>query len=112
VEESVMRKHVLSLLTACTLVFASLSSISLAAEAQPSKPNAAAERGRVNLNTASAAELESLPGIGPALAQRIVEYRQKNGPFKRIEDLLSVQGVGPKMLEKLHTKLTIDSAAR
>jgi len=49
---------------------------------------------KVNLNTAGAAELETLPGIGPSYARRIVEYREKNGPFKRVEDLLNVQGIG------------------
>ena len=57
--------------------------------------------GLLNINTASAAELESLPGIGPALSQRIVEDRQANGPFQSIEELDRVRGIGPALLEKL-----------
>jgi len=55
----------------------------------------------VNINTASAVEMESLPGIGPVIAQRIVEYRQQYGPFTAVEQLAEVKGVGPKKLEKI-----------
>src|SRR5689334_24463734 len=48
----------------------------------------------VNINSASVQELDGLPGIGQKMAQRIVDYRQKNGPFKRLEDLMGVQGIG------------------
>jgi competence protein ComEA len=51
--------------------------------------------GRIDINLADAALLETLPGIGPALAQRIIEYREMNGPFETIERLLDVQGIGP-----------------
>jgi competence protein ComEA len=64
----------------------------------------------VNINTASAAELEGLPGIGAAMAARIVEYRQKNGPFKKIEDLMNVRGLGEKNFLKLKPQLTLAAA--
>ncbi len=51
--------------------------------------------GRVNINTASAAELDALPGIGPTTAQAIVDYRLQNGPFQVIQDIQKVPGVGP-----------------
>ena len=61
----------------------------------------------VNLNTATQAQLETLPGIGAKAAQRILEYRQKNGNFKKIEDLMNVKGIGEKAFLKLKPLLTI-----
>ncbi len=57
--------------------------------------------GKVNINTADAASLESLPGIGPTLAQRILDYRQASGPFERIEDVMEVSGIGPGIFEQI-----------
>jgi competence protein ComEA len=50
----------------------------------------------LNINTATAADLERLPGIGPATAQRVIEFREKNGAFKKVEDLMHVRGIGEK----------------
>ena len=63
---------------------------------------------RVNLNTATAAELELLPGIGPALAQRIVADREYRGPFRSLNDLDRVSGIGPRLIERLRDKVTIE----
>ena len=63
----------------------------------------------VNLNTANATELATLPGIGDKTAGRIIEYRQKNGPFKKVEELMNVQGIGEKSFLKLKPQLTVAS---
>ena len=63
--------------------------------------------GRVNLNTADAAALDTLPRIGPAMAARIIEWRDANGRFTSVEDLLSVPGIGDKMLETLRALVTV-----
>jgi competence protein ComEA len=64
----------------------------------------------VNLNTASPTDLEGLPGIGAKTAVRIVEYRQKNGPFKKVEELMNVRGVGEKSFLKLKPQITVGTA--
>jgi competence protein ComEA len=63
----------------------------------------------VNINTASVKELDALPGIGTKTAALIVEYRQKNGPFKKIEELMNVPGIGEKNFLKLKPQLTVAS---
>jgi competence protein ComEA len=81
------------------------------AAAPGSKPTAAktvaTASAPVNLNTANQAQLESLPGVGAKAAQRILEYRQKNGSFKKIEDLMNVKGIGEKSFLKLKPLLTV-----
>lgn len=61
----------------------------------------------VNLNTATTGQLQTLPGIGPKKAGAIISYRSKNGPFKRVDDLVQVKGIGPKTLSKLRPLVTI-----
>jgi competence protein ComEA len=72
------------------------------AESRPAKPAVT-----VNLNTATTAELETLPGVGAKMAARIIEYRQKKGPFKKVEELMNVQGIGEKNFLKLKPQLTV-----
>jgi len=61
----------------------------------------------VNLNTATAEQLATIPGVGPKMAERIIDYRQKNGGFKKIEDLMNVSGVGEKSFLKMKPLITV-----
>jgi competence protein ComEA len=63
--------------------------------------------GLVNINTATLDELETLPGIGPSLGQRIIDYRTEHGPFRSVDDLLNVSGIGDKRLADLRSKVTV-----
>lgn len=69
-------------------------------------PSAAAD-GRVRLNLADATELETLPGVGPVLAARIIAYREQNGPFAVVEDLLEVAGIGEAKLAALREAVLV-----
>ena len=71
-----------------------------------------APTGKVNINAASADQLSALPGIGAKLAARIVEYRQKTGAFKSVQELMNVKGVGEKNFEKLQPYLTTGDATK
>lgn len=63
--------------------------------------------GKINLNAATSEELDSLPGIGPAIAQRIIDYREANGPFKAIEEITLVSGIGDATYDKLKDRITV-----
>jgi len=62
---------------------------------------------KVNINAASATELEALPGVGEVIAQRIVDYRTANGPFGSVDDLLDVSGIGEVTLEDIRDLVTV-----
>ena len=64
--------------------------------------------GVVNINTASKEALETLPRIGPAMADRIIAYRSSEGPFGSVDELVAVKGIGPKTLEKLRDRVTVE----
>jgi competence protein ComEA len=62
----------------------------------------------ININTAASAELQTLPGIGPALAQRIIDYREDNGAFTTIEEIMDVSGIGPATFERIKDMITVN----
>ncbi|ABB15935.1 helix-hairpin-helix domain-containing protein [Carboxydothermus hydrogenoformans] len=66
------------------------------------------QEAKVNINTATAEELDELPGVGPATAAKIIEYREQNGPFATIEDLKKVKGIGDKKFETLKDYITVN----
>ena len=63
--------------------------------------------GKININTASEKELEEIPGIGPSKAAAIIEYRKKNGPFKKTQDLDKVSGIGEKSIDRMKDQITV-----
>ena len=73
--------------------------------ADTSKPVAA----KVNINTATPAELEALPRIGPKVAQRIVDFRSQNGNFKKIEEIMKVKGIGEKLFNLIKDQITVET---
>lgn len=73
----------------------------------PAPATKAAPAAVVNINTASADQLNALPGVGEKMAARIIDYRQKNGGFKKVEDLMNIQGIGEKNFLKLKPLITV-----
>ena len=114
-----MSKSIRTLATALALSLACFGSTALAASGQSLAPDqvqldegdrlevAVPLEGQININTASAAELEQLPGVGPAIAERIVSYRDKH-PFKQRNNIMRVKGIGPKTFDKIKDFLIVE----
>jgi competence protein ComEA len=97
-----MKSKIAGLLVLVLVLF-SLNQLGFAQASAPAK-----ETGKtVNINTAGQAELEQLPGIGPSLAKKILDFRQKNGQFKTPNDLMAVPGIGEKKFEQLKNLITV-----
>ena len=92
-----------------TLLFAIvLAGTPAAAQDKPAKSKTeAAPAAPLNLNTATIAQLQALPGVGAATAKLIVDHRQKNGGFKKIEELMNIKGIGEKSFLKLKPMVTV-----
>ena len=86
-------------LAACLLALLCLATVA--------PTSSAVETPTLDINQASVQQLIDLPGIGEAIAQRIVDFRKKNGPFRRVEDLLKIKGIGEKSLEKLRPHVRV-----
>lgn len=74
---------------------------------EPSGGGHGSSTGPVDINAADASELEDLPGVGPAIAERIIEHREKNGAFRSVDGLLEVSGIGPATLEEIRDRATV-----
>ena len=99
------------MMTAIVLVLGLVATLASAQEAARPAAKAATSSASsgtpINLNTATVAQLETLPGIGKSTAERILEYRQKNGGFKKVEDLMNVRGIGEKSFLKMKALITV-----
>ena len=99
------------MMTAFVLVLGLVMTVASAQEASKPPAKAASSSASsgtpINLNTATVAQLETLPGIGKSTAERILEYRQKNGGFKKVEDLMNVRGIGEKSFLKMKALITV-----
>ena len=101
---------VVSILMVLALAVPAAQAQEKAEKAEKAKPAASASS-PVNLNTATVAQLETLPGIGSRTAQLIVEHRQKNGGFKKIEELMNIKGIGEKSFLKIKPLVTVGDKA-
>ncbi len=85
----------------------SSSSGSSNSSSKSTEKNNNTQGGLININTADQSEIESLPGIGPALAGRIIQYREENGPYRVPEDIKNVSGIGEKRYQEIEDKITV-----
>ncbi len=97
----------LLVLFAAVFVFAPQNGICAEEKAAQPAMKAGALSGPVNINTATPEELAKLPGIGPKIAEEIVNYRKEHGAFKTIRDIVNVKGVGDKKYEAIQDKITV-----
>ncbi|HZX11098.1 MAG TPA: helix-hairpin-helix domain-containing protein [Acidobacteriota bacterium] len=91
-----------SLAVGMVILFSFVSAVSVQGGLTPDL-----EANKININTASQAELQKLPRIGEVVAQRIIEFREKNGKFKKIEELMKVRGIGEKTFDNLKDLITV-----
>ncbi len=102
-----MNRLLVSLAVSLILATWSYVSVAPAATVAPPASSAVTQVKPFDLNQVTADELVTIKGIGPALARAVIDYRQKNGAFRKVDDLLGVAGIGPKNLEKFRPYLTV-----
>src|SRR5215212_1190698 len=108
-EDSMRRFMFAVAMLIATLIASPSSSAAQAAKRGGAAKAKATATDPINLNAATAAQLQTLPGVGASAAQRILDYRQKNGSFKKIEELMNVKGIGEKSFLKLKPLITVSA---
>ena len=106
----ISKRHALDRLRIWIAALAALfliGSLSAISAKDMNSPTAEAAAGKIDINTADAETLSTLKGIGPSTAKRIVEYREKAGNFKTVEDLMDVKGIGEKSFQRLKPFITV-----
>lgn len=99
-----------SVLLSVLLLFATM--VATAGSETLKESSADAATTQVDINRADEAGLQAIPGIGPALARRIVEFREANGPFSRVEDIMKVRGIGEKSFQKIKSFIKVEPARK
>lgn len=102
--KNIMKKNMVSTLV-ITLLFFSLFSLQGNADSKEAET-------KININTASSVELQKLPRIGEKVAQRIIDFRTKNGKFKRTEDIMKVSGIGESIFNQIKDQITVGTPAK
>ncbi|MEO8678288.1 MAG: helix-hairpin-helix domain-containing protein [Vicinamibacterales bacterium] len=104
-----MRMIISGALSLVLVLLAAASSPAQSGDRPPAQPPAAEteKKATLNLNTATQQQLEALPGIGPKTAERILEFRQKNGAFKKVEELMNIKGIGEKGFLKIKPLISV-----
>ncbi len=103
-----MNKHLFIRLSSIYIAIAILALIPTILPAQETTAADQAGTSQININTANESQLTELPGIGPSIAERIVRHRQKVGPFRTVEDLKQVKGIGDKIFIKIKNLIVTD----
>ena len=107
-----MRIRIARLVPASLLLVAVAAPVLVQAEPAPTPAAPSKVVVKVDVNTAGQAELETLPRVGPALAQRILEYRKQVGTIKSVDELVNVKGIGEKLLDSLRPYLTVSGSGQ